>query len=539
VWTATLVSNIGVWMQSAAGGWLMTTLAPEPRMVALVQVASSLPMFLFGLPAGALADLLDRRRLLLAMEIVGTVLTAGFAVVVSRDLVTPSLLLAFIFLTSAAAAAIAPAWQAIVPQLVERKQDLAPAVALNSVSVNISRAIGPALAGVLIGAWGMASAFAAYVVFNLACIGALFWWRPAAAPARGLPPERFGSAIMVGLRHARYNHALRATLVRAAGFFLFASAYWALLPLLASQQIAGGPRAYGLLLAAIGIGAIAGTFVLPQLKARLGADRLVALGSVGTAVAMLLFALARQTPLALAAAALAGWSWIAVLATLNISAQTALPGWVRGRGLAAYATVMFAAMAIGSLAWGEVASLLGLPAAHCIAAAGALLTVPLLRGRKLQAGPGPDLAPSMYWPQQLLTDDVDGDRGPVLVTIEYRVAPVDRDGFLDAIARQGAGRRRNGAYRWGVFEDAAVAGRWLETFVIDSWLEYLRALTRLTHADRALAEAVLRYHQGSRPVPAHFIAPGSPAPGQAPGIAQRQGADHEAGRNRDPRGEHR
>jgi MFS family permease len=507
VWTATLVANVGVWMQNTAAGWLMTALAPEPRMVALVQATSALPMFLLGLPAGALADIFDRRRLLITVEVVGTALAAGFAALVSRGLATPVVLLAFVFLASALAASIAPAWQAIVPQLVESKEDLAPAVALDSVSVNISRAVGPALAGGIIGAWGMAAPFSAYAAFNLACIAALFWWRPGAGPAKDLPPERFGNAILVGLRHARYNRPLRATLTRAGGFFLFASAYWALLPLVAREQLAGGPGTYGLLLGAIGIGAVAGTTVLPRIKAKLGADRLVDVGSAGTALALLLFALARQTPLALVAGALAGWSWIAVLSTLNVSAQTTLPGWVRGRGLAAYATVMFGGMTTGSLVWGEVASVQGLPVAHLVAAAGALLTVPLLRRHKLHSGAGPDLTPSTYWPQQLIADAVEGDRGPVLVTVEYCIPAADRDAFLAAINRQGAGRRRNGAYRWGVFEDAANSGRWLETFVVDSWLEYLRELKRVTHADRALSEAVLRFHQGDPPPVTHFVAP--------------------------------
>jgi len=507
VWTATLVANVGVWMQSTAAGWLMTTLAHEPRMVALVQVASALPMFLLGLPAGALADIFDRRRLLLTMEGVGTALAAGFAVLVAKGLATPVVLLGFVFLASAAAAAIAPAWQAIVPQLVETKEDLAPAVALDSVSVNISRAVGPALAGAIIGAWGMAAPFSLYAVFNLACIAALFWWRPAAGPAKDLPPEHFGNAILVGLRHARYNRPLRATLTRAGGFFLFASTYWALLPLVAREQLAGGPGTYGLLLGAIGIGAVVGTTVLPRLKAWLGADRLVDVGPAGTALALLLFALARQTSVALVAGALAGWSWIAVLSTLNVSAQTALPGWVRGRGLAAFATVMFGAMTIGSLVWGEVASVRGLPVAHFAAAAGALLAMPLLRRHKLHAGTGPDLTPSMYWPQQLIADAVEGDRGPVLVTVEYRIADADRDAFLAAVNRQGAGRCRNGAYHWGVFEDTAKAGRWLETFVVDSWLEYLRGLGRITHADRELNEAVLRFQQGDPPRVTHLVAP--------------------------------
>ena len=266
-------------------------------------------------------------------------------------------------------------------------------------------------------------------------------------------------------------------------------------------------RTYGLLLGAIGIGAVAGTTVLPRLKARLGVDRLVDVGSAGTALALVLFALARQTPLALVAGAVAGCSWIAVLSTLNVSAQRALPGWVRGRGLAAYATVMFGAMTAGSLVWGEIASVQGLPAAHLAAAAGALVAVPLLRRHKLQSGAGPDLTPSMYWPPPVIDDPVDDERGPVLVTVEYRISPTDRDAFLAAVDRQGAGRRRNGAYRWGVFEDTAEAGRWIETFVVDSWLDYLRGLQRVTHADRILGDAVLRFQQGDPPRVTHLVAP--------------------------------
>ncbi len=506
IWVATLVSNIGVWMQSAAAGWLMTSLAPDARYVALVQVASALPMFLLGLPAGAFADIFDRRRLLLTMEMAGTALTAGFAVLVATGNVTAVVLLGFVFLASAAAASIAPAWEAIVPQLVERRQDLAPAVALNSGSVNVSRAIGPALAGVLIGASSMAAPYWINAVCNLGCIAALFWWRPA-AHVRDLPPERVGSAILVGLRHARYNLPLRATLARASGFFLFASAYWALLPLLAREQLGGGPQTYGMLLGAIGLGAVGGTLVLHRLKAWLGADGLVVAGSLGTAVALVLFAIARATGLALLASAVAGLSWIAVLSTLNVSAQTALPGWVRGRGLATYATVMFGATTLGALAWGQTASALGLPIAHAAAAAGLVVAIVLLREQRVQSSAGLDLRPSMYWPEPVLSDDVDDDRGPVLVTIEYDIEGADRAAFLSAVYRQGAARKRNGAYRWGIFEDAAAPSRWVETFLIDSWLDYLRQRERLTKADQQL-EAEVRSHQAQgEPRVSRFIGP--------------------------------
>ena len=506
IWTATLVSNIGIWMQNAAAGWLMTTLAPDARTVALVQVAGALPMFLLGLPAGVLADLLDRRRLLLTMEMTITVLTAAFSLLVGANLVTPLVLVGYIFLSSAAAASISPSWQAIVPQIVQRKQDLAPAVGLISVSVNISRAIGPALAGVIIGRWSMAAPFSVNAACNLACVAALWWWRPAPARANDLPAESFGSAILVGLRHARYNAPLRATLVRASGFFVFASAYWALLPLLAREQVGGGAATYGLLLGSIGIGAIVGAFLVPGLKARFGPNRVVGGGSVGTALALFVFAFATRPAVALAAGGLAGLSWIAALATLNVSAQTALPGWVRGRGLAIYTTVSFGAMTLGSLLWGELGAVFGLPAAHGLAGAGLLITTLALRGQKLQSGTGPDLTPSMYWPQPVLPRQADDERGPVLILIDYRIARTDREAFVRAVHRLGAARRRNGAYRWGVFEDAAEPGHWVETFLVDSWLEYLRELERVTHADVELLQAVKRFHQGDGPRVSRFVA---------------------------------
>jgi MFS family permease len=506
IWTATLVSNIGIWMQNAAAGWLMTTLAPDARTVGLVQVASALPMFLLGLPAGVLADLLDRRRLLLTMEMVITALTVGFSFLVGADLVTPMVLVGFIFLSSTAAASISPSWQAIVPQIVERRQDLAPAVGLISVSVNISRAVGPALAGVIIGSWSMAAPFSVNAACNLACVAALWWWRAPPPAASDLPPESFGNAILVGLRHARYNAPLRATLVRASGFFLFASAYWALLPLLAREQVAGGAGTYGLLLGSIGIGAILGAFLLPRVKARLGPNWLVAAGSAGTSLALFVFAIATRPATALAAGFVAGLSWIAVLATLNVSAQTSLPGWVRGRGLAVYTTVSFGAMTLGSLLWGEFGADFGLPAAHALAASALLITTLALHGRKLQRGSGPDLTPSMYWPLPVLPEHGDEERGPVLVVVDYRVATKDRAQFLDAVHRLGAARKRNGTYRWGVFEDAAEPGHWVETFVVDSWLEYLRELKRVTHADLQLAQEVKRFHQGDEPRISRFVA---------------------------------
>jgi predicted MFS family arabinose efflux permease len=411
----------------------------------------------------------------------------------------------FTFIAGGAAALIAPAWQAIVPQLVPRS-DLAPAVGLNSVGINISRAVGPALAGVIIAGMGMAAPFWINAVTYLGVIAALWWWQPSGKNERRLPAEHFVSAIRIGLRHTRHNPHLRATLIRAAGFFVSASAYWALLPLVARDQVQGGPQLYGLLLGAIGTAAVAGAPILPRMKASLGADKLVAAGSLGTAVALVLFGLARDPATALSASVFAGLSWIAVLATLNVSAQVALPAWVRGRGLAMFTTVMFGGITLGSALWGQVAGMVGLPGAHFAAAATIAAAIPLLRRWKLQTGSGKDLSPSMHWPAPMLAHEIEVDRGPVLVTIEYRIRAADREPFLEAIARMEHQRRRDGAYDWQVFEDAAAEDIFVETFRVDSWLEHLRQHERVTNADRIVQDEVHRFHLADRPKVTHLVA---------------------------------
>jgi len=505
LWIATVISNIGTWMYNAAAGWLMTTLNADPLIVSLVQVATSLPMFLFALPAGALADIVDRRRFLILVQIALAVVTAAIAALVWLSLITPALLLMFTFLLGIGAALTAPAWQAIVPQLVPT-QDLSGAIVANSVGINISRAMGPALGGVIIAALGIAAPFWFNAASILVIIGALLWWRAPRPPTHRLPAERFVGAVVAGLRHVRHSPPLRATLMRAVGFFLFASAYWALLPLVARDQIAAGPTLYGILLGAIGAGAVLGALGLPWLKNKLGPDRVVAAGSVGTAVSLTLFGLAHEPVVGLAASAIAGISWIIVLASLNVSAQASLPDWVRGRGLAMFVTVFFGAMTVGSMIWGQVGGLFGLPVAHFCAAAGALAAIPLTWHWKLQTAGGIDLVPSMHWPAPIVTRDVDQDKGPVLVTIEYRIKPTDRDAFLTALEGLAQERRRDGAYDWGVFEDAAEEGRLLETFVVDSWLEHLRQHQRVTNADRLLQDKVHRFHLGDEPKVTHFIA---------------------------------
>jgi MFS family permease len=504
LWAATVFSNIGSWMQNAAAGWLMTSLNPDPFQVALVQAVSTLPMFLFSLPAGALADIVNRRRLLIAVQIAAAALVALFAILVWLDWVNSNRLLTFMFLSGITTILTAPAWQAIVPELVP-KQELSAAVALNGVGFNISRAIGPALAGPAIAALGMAAPFWLNAFSTLAVIAALIWWRSAEPISQSLPAERFLSAIRSGLRYSLYNQDLRATLIRSAGFFPLASVYWALLPLLAREQIGGGPGVYGVLLGVIGAGAVIGAFAL-RLKGRLGANGVVVAGTLVTALALALFAAARDPGIALIACVLAGISWIAVIATLNVSAQFALPAWVRGRGLAIFATVQFAGLAVGSAVWGRAARAIGLPAAHIIAAVALVVLVPLMWRWRLQTGDALDLAPSMHWPAPVLSGEIESDRGPVLVTVEYIVAPIDRAAFLAAMANLANERRRDGAYDWGIYEDAAKEGVFVETFHVDSWLEHLRQHQRVTNADRILQDAVHHLQTEGAPAVRHLIA---------------------------------
>lgn len=505
LWVATVLSNIGSWMQNAAAGWLMTSLRPEPFKVALVQAATTFPMFLFSLPAGALADIIDRRRLLIVVQSAAVAIAALFAIFVWLEWVTPNWLLIFISLSGIATVMAMPAFQSIVPRLVP-KQELSAAVALNGVGLNISRAVGPALAGLAIGALGMATPYWINALSTFAVIAALIWWRPPQPIAQSLPTERFLNAIRSGLRYARYNPDLRATLIRSAGFFPLASVYWALLPLLVRARMDGGPEIYGMLLGAIGAGAVCGAFVLPA-AAKRGPDEVTTGATVATALALVLFAIAREPAVGLVACVLAGISWVAAIATLNVSAQFALPGWVRGRGMAIFATTQFAGLALGSIVWGQAAQVIGLPAVHIIAAIALVASVPLLRRWKLQTAAGLDLAPSMHWPAPLLSRDIELDRGPVLVTVEYTVAAVDRTPFLAAITKLAGERRRDGAFDWGIYEDAAQEGVFVETFCVDSWLDHMRQHERVTNADRVLQDAVHRHQAEGAPAVRHFIAP--------------------------------
>jgi len=468
IWIATVLSNIGTWMHDVGAGWLMTSLSPSPMFVALVQTAGALPVFLLSLLAGALADTMDRRKLLLMVQIAMGFIALALGLVVWFGLTTPWVLLGFTLLMGIGTALSAPAWQAIVPSLVPR----------------------PSLQQAIV------------------VVAALIWWKPPVAAEKRLPREQLFHAMRAGLRFALHSKPLKSTLVRAVAFFLFASAYWALLPVIVRQVLNGGALLYGIILGCVGAGAVIGAMVLPPLRKKLGPDRSVMAGTLGTALTLVVFAVIPHPVVAGAFSFLAGASWIMVLTSLNVSAQVALPDWVRARGLAIFVTVFFGSMTAGSMIWGQTAVHAGVPAAMLIAAAGSVIAMLLTRKAKLQLGADLDLAPSMHWPEPLIDQQVSHDRGPVMITVEYLIDPARGADFVQAMQHAGAERRRDGAYAWGIFEDAAQPGRYLEYFLVTSWLEHLRQHERVTHADADQQAEVRGFHIGDAPPKvSHFVAP--------------------------------
>jgi predicted MFS family arabinose efflux permease len=489
IWSASMLGLSGIAMSDAATAWLMTSLNADPRAVSLVQVAAFLPMFMFTLPAGALVDIVEPKRFLLVLESFTTALVVVIALVVTFNVATPAILLALTFVLSAAWSVAAPAWAALMPSLVPRR-DLEAAAAFNAISYNASRVIGPALAGRLIAALGIAAPFWGFALANSASVLTLARCRSAPRRVQTLPSERFWSAMRTGLRHSLYNPHLRATLMRTVAVFPFGAAFFALLPLVARTQMTSGPQTYGLLLAVASVGGAAGALARPYAKFWLGADRFVAASTVALAAALVIFGVCRAPWIAFVAAFLAGASWTTLVASLSLSAQIALPDWVRGRGLAIFLTVVFGSVTVGSFVWGYVASHFGLPAAHYLAAAGAVAGIPLSWPWRLQTAEGIDLTPSRHWQAPVLAREVEDESGPVLATVRYKLAGDDPDPFLDAIEKVGNQRRRDGAYAWGVFADVAEKGVYLETFLIGSWLEARYLRERVTKADREREEQV-------------------------------------------------
>jgi predicted MFS family arabinose efflux permease/quinol monooxygenase YgiN len=392
-------------------------------------------------------------------------------------------LLGFIFALGVGGAMMMPAWSAIVPDLVST-DELPSAVALNSIAINVSRAIGPAIAGVLVAAVG---AWLVFILNALSYIGILVvllrWQREHHKST--LPAERFLSAIRVGMRFVMHTQVLLIVLIRGAAFFVFASATWSLFPLIVRRELGRGPEIYGLLLTCIGIGAVAGAMLLPRVRAKISRDSLVAGASVLYAIAALALAHVQNLGLLAVAMLATGAAWISILSALQVSAQMTLPPWVRARGLAAFVVVFMGGMALGSILWGLVATRIGIPAALTTAAAGMVLAIAVTWRFKLGHHQVLDFTPSMDWPLPVLAETPEPDV-PVMVTIAYRIQPDKRAEFVAAMQGVREMRRRNGAYFWQLFHDSEDPTRFVETFMDESWMEHLRQHERVSVADREI-----------------------------------------------------
>ena len=482
LWIATIVSNVGTWMQDVGAGWLMTSLSSSPSMVALVEAADSFPVMLLALPAGALADIIDRRRLLIGVQFYLLAVASALALCTWLDLVSAWGLLGFIFVLGIGGSLVMPAWAAIVPELVPASE-LPAAIALNSIAINVSRAIGPAIAGVLVAAIGPWLVFLLNALSYFGILWVLLRWRREHRTS-ALPAERFVSAIRVGLRFITHTRALQVVLIRGSAFFVFASATWSLLPVIVRRELERGPEVYGILLTCIGIGAVGGAMVLPQLRARFSGDALVAGASVLYALAALALAHVQNLGLLGAAMLATGMAWIAILSALQVSAQITLPEWVRARGLAAFVVVLMGGMALGSILWGQAASRFGIPAALTAAALGMLAAIALTWRFKLGDHEVVDFTPSMDWAAPVLAETPEPDAGPVMVSIEYRIRHDKRAEFVAAMQEVREMRRRNGAFFWELFHDSAAPTRYVEYFMDESWTEHMRQHERASVADR-------------------------------------------------------
>lgn len=457
LWIAALASNIGTLMQGVAAAWLMTALTTSPTPVALLTTMANLPLFLVGLPAGALADLVDRRWLVLMTQVWMLVVAGLLAALAATGWSTPTLLLALTFLISLGGALSAPAWQAIVPELVPRSE-LATAVALNSAGFNLARAVGPAIGGLIVAGVGPAAVFLLNALSFLGVIAVIYRWRPAPRERSGVP-EPVASAVAAGIRFARYAPLLRIVLVRTTAWIFAASALMALLPVVAARDLKLGALGYGVLLGSIGLGAVGGAAILPRLRARRSVNQLVVGLTLVFAVALVALALLRNLLALNAVLILSGVSWLVINSFLNVAAQTIAPGWVQARALGVYLLVSQGGLALGSAVWGVVADSFGTSAALLAAAAVLLAGVATAWRWPLTTGEELDLTPSGHWPAPALAHEPEGTDGPVLVIVEYHVAVDNQSAFRQAMAEVELTRRRDGATRWNLFRDAAETER--------------------------------------------------------------------------------
>ena len=492
-------------MQNVGAAWLMAVLSPSPLYVALVQTATSLPVFLLGIPAGAIADIVDRRKLLIwtqiwmlaAAGILGVMTVAGYT--------GPWPLLLLTFALGIGSTMNGPAWYAIMPELVPRAE-IPAAIALNSASFNLARAVGPAMGGVVVAATGAGPAFLLNAVSFIGVVIVLWLWhvRPRDVPQA---EERIASAMLAGIRYVRFAPPMHSVLIRSAAFVTPASALWAMLPVVAKVELHSRSSGYGILLGCLGAGSIVSATIITRLRERFGPNALAstATGLFGVVSASLFWL--DHFGLVCLVLVVGGMSWMMVNANLNIATQTSTPTWVRASALGMYLLVFQSAMAVGSALAGVFAERFGVR--YTMLGAGICLFVAAVTTVRLRLGAGEptEVSPTPLLPEPTMAMDVPPEHGPVLVAVEYQVDRARRDEFVRVMRGMKMIRRRDGAMRWGLYEDVSAPGHMRESFLVESWAEHLRQHERMTAADREVQMAAQAFHIGEGlPVVKHWVA---------------------------------
>jgi MFS family permease len=497
VWAASLVSNFGGLIQGVGAAWMMTTIATSPYQVALVQASTTLPIMLFALVAGAIADSFDRRKVMLVAQTFMLVVSVLLTLFTYSGLITPWTLLAFTFLIDSGTALNSPSWQASVGDIVPRNK-VPAAVALNSMGFNLTRSVGPAIGGIIVAAAGAAAAFAANAVSYIGLIVVLARWKPD-VPVSTLPRESLGAAMGAGLRYVAMSPNIGKVLVRGAAFGFSAGAVLALLPLVARDVVKGDALTYGIMLGAFGIGAVGGALISVRLRQLLSSETMVRCAFAGFAVCAFNAAISHhawQTSLGLL---VGGACWVIALSHFNVTVQMATPRWVVGRVLSVYQTATFGGIALGSWIWGVVADAHGaetaLIAASIAMLAGAAigLLLPLPQQQVL------NLDPLNRFKEPHLALDLKPRSGPIAIMIEYVIRHEDEPEFLAIMAERGRVRRRDGARNWTLARDLENPTIWIEHYHTPTWIEYVRHNGRITHADAVIGERVRALHSGDEP----------------------------------------
>jgi MFS family permease len=504
LWIASTVSNLGGWMQDTAGTWLMTVLTTSPLLIALMQTAASLPVVILGLLAGATADIFDRRRLLLFWQTWMLGAVALLSVLTFFNIISPWVLLTLTFLLNIGAAMNSPAWQAIMPELVPREQ-LPEAVSLNSAGFNLARAVGPALGGLAVAAFTHADTGAAwtFLLNSISFVGVilvLYQWRRVPVFKSALPAERIFGSMRAGLRYVQYAPLLKAAFARTFIFTIFVSAVWSLLAVVAARDLHQGALGYGILNGSMGLGAVVGATLLPRVRRVVSADKIIAFSTCIFAATLLILAFVRYPLVIIPVLLIAGFAWTSTMSTFNLAVQISVPSWVQARALGTYQMVFAGGMAIGSVIWGLIAEHISTPVSLAVAAGGLLVTLPFSARLPVLRGELPDFSPfraKNQAPQLAIEPDM--SHGPVRILVDYYVDEKDYNNFVHAIHKLKEVRLRDGAMRWGIFQNAGDPRHLTETFIMESWIDYLRQRERFTTSDRTIRDQVVNLHRGEEP----------------------------------------